>query len=91
MGVPAFRRPKVRNAQLTLVAMGSIAIVLFVGLLAMALISHVHYVEDPCALIGWAHCRTAPQPSLMAQVAGAGVSWLQVRPRATCRWPERGP
>ena len=32
-GVPAFRRPKVRNAQLTLVAMGSIAIVLFVGLL----------------------------------------------------------
>ncbi len=70
-GVPAFRRPKIRNAQKTLVSMGSIAIVLFVGLLAMALISHVHYVEDPCSLIGWKQCATAPQPSLMAQVAAA--------------------
>src|SRR5690606_21474104 len=33
-GVPAFRRPKVTNAQRTLVAMGSIAILLFSGLTA---------------------------------------------------------
>jgi amino acid transporter len=70
-GVPAFRRPKVRNAQLTLTAMGLIAICLFVGLLAIALIAGVHYAEEPCALIGWKACATAPQPSLMAQVAGA--------------------
>ena len=38
-GVPAFRRPKIQNAQKTLVLMGSIAIVLFVGLIAVALIS----------------------------------------------------
>jgi len=70
-GVPAFRRPKVRNAQRTLVLMGGIAIILFAGLTAVALISQVHYAEDPCHLIGWAGCATEPQQSLMAQVAGA--------------------
>ena len=70
-GVPAFRRPKVRNAQRTLVLMGGIAIVLFAGLTALALIAQVHYAEDPCNLIGWAECATEPQLSLMAQVAGA--------------------
>jgi len=70
-GVPAFRLPKIRNAQATLVAMGVIAIVLFSGLTAMALISNVHYAENPCHLIGWEGCATEPQPSLMAQVAAA--------------------
>ncbi|WP_350348730.1 APC family permease [Agromyces sp. G08B096] len=70
-GVPAFRVPKIRNAQLTLVFMGGIAITLFAGLTAMALISNVHYAEVPCNLIGWEGCATEPQPSLMAQVAAA--------------------
>jgi len=70
-GVPAFRLPKVRNAQMTLVLMGGIAIVLFAGLTALALISQVHYAENPCHLIGWTECATEPQPSLMAQVAAA--------------------
>ncbi|HZW42141.1 MAG TPA: APC family permease [Agromyces sp.] len=70
-GVPAFRLPKVRNAQMTLVLMGGIAIVLFAGLTALALIANVHYAEDPCSLIGWADCTTEPQRSLIAQVAAA--------------------
>nr|WP_082513644.1 MULTISPECIES: APC family permease [unclassified Leifsonia] len=70
-GVPAFRLPKVKNAQSTLVIMGGIAITLFVGLTALALISNVHYAENPCSLQGWADCATEPQLSLMAQVAGA--------------------
>jgi amino acid transporter len=70
-GVPAFRLPKVRNAQMTLVLMGGIAIVLFAGLTALALIANVHYAEDPCHLIGWADCTTEPQRSLIAQVAAA--------------------
>ncbi|WP_423920037.1 APC family permease [Frigoribacterium sp. 2-23] len=70
-GVPAFRRPKVKNAQRTLVLMGSIAIVLFVGLTAVALISKVHYAEVPCHLIGWEQCATQPQRSLIAQIASA--------------------
>ena len=70
-GVPAFRRPKILNAQRTLVAMGGIAIVLFAGLTAIALISGVHYAEVPCHLIGWEDCATEPQRSLIAQVAAA--------------------
>lgn len=69
-GVPAFRTPKVRNAQMTLVFMGGIAILLFSGLTAIGLISGVHYAENPCALIGF-DCANQPQPSLMAQVAAA--------------------
>ena len=68
-GVPAFRAPKVRNAQSTLVLMGTIAICLFSGLTALALITGVHYAENPCDLIGF-DCAN-PQPSLMAQIAAA--------------------
>jgi amino acid transporter len=68
-GVPAFRAPKVRNAQSTLVLMGSIAACLFAGLTALALITGVHYAENPCDLVGF-DC-TTPQPSLMAQIASA--------------------
>ncbi len=70
-GVQAFRRPKIQNAQLTLVAMGGIAIVLFVGLITVALISGVHYVEDTCNLVGFADCATAPQRSVIAQIAAS--------------------
>ncbi len=70
-GVPAFRVPKVRNAQVTLTIMGGIAIVLFGGLIAVSLISGVQYAEDPCNLIGFANCETQPQQSLIAQVASA--------------------
>lgn len=68
-GVPAFRQPKIRNAQTTLVLMGSIAILLFAGLTLLALVTGVQYAENPCHLIGF-DC-TNPQPSLMAQVAAA--------------------
>ncbi|MDR6866757.1 amino acid transporter [Microbacterium resistens] len=68
-GVPAFRMPKIRNAQTTLAMMGSIAALLFAGLTALALIAGVHYAEDPCDLVGF-DCSN-PQPSLMAQVAAA--------------------
>lgn len=68
-GVPAFRTPKVRNAQTTLALMGGIAILLFAGLTAIALVSGVHYAENPCDLIGF-DCSN-PQPSLMAQVSSA--------------------
>lgn len=70
-GVPAFRRPKVKNAQMTLVFMGSIAIVLFVGLITLALLSRVHYAENACDLQGFAACATTPQRSLIAQIAAA--------------------
>ncbi|KQR20336.1 DNA-binding protein [Agreia sp. Leaf335] len=70
-GVPAFRTPKVKNAQRTLVLMGSIAIVLFAGLVTLALIARVHYAENACHLIGFQNCESQPQRSLIAQIASA--------------------
>lgn len=70
-GVPAFRLPKVQNAQKTLVAMGLTAILLFLGLVSLALIAGVHYAEDACNLIGFASCETVPQRSLVAQLASS--------------------
>ncbi len=70
-GVPAFRRPKIKNAQQTLVAMGAIAITLFSGLVILALVSGVRYAEDACDLIGFVDCASVPQRSLIAQLASS--------------------
>ncbi|WP_251008884.1 APC family permease [Curtobacterium sp. ISL-83] len=70
-GVQAFRRPKIKNAQMTLVFMGGIAIVLFIGLITLALVSRVHYAESACDLQGFANCQATPQRSLIAQIAAA--------------------
>jgi amino acid transporter len=70
-GVPAFRVPKIKNAQTTLVLMGGIAVTLFAGLIALSFISGVHYAESACHLIGYANCETVPQRSLIAQIAAA--------------------
>jgi amino acid transporter len=72
-GVQAFRRPKIQNAQRTLVLMGSIAITLFVGLIVVGLISGVHYAEDPCKELVGFNCTAGaePQRSLIAQLAAS--------------------
>jgi hypothetical protein len=51
-GVPSFRRPKSRNAAMTLAVMGGITIVMFVGITALAVSSGVRMAQDPRALIG---------------------------------------
>ena len=70
-GVPAFRVPKIKNSRTTLLLMGTVAVTLFAGLTAMALVTGVHYAENPCDLIGWSQCATSPQRSLIAQIASA--------------------
>ena len=79
-GVQAFRLPKIKNAQKTMVLMGSIAIFAFIGITTLALVSNIHYAENPCEqLQGWTACAMDPQLSVMAQlgvaVFGQG-SWL---------------
>ncbi|HEV7191980.1 MAG TPA: APC family permease [Jatrophihabitantaceae bacterium] len=73
-GVPAFKEPKAKNAQLTLVAMGAIAVTMFVGITALALIAKVH-ITDPttssCLLRGIPDCAHTPQRTVIAQVASA--------------------
>jgi amino acid transporter len=70
-GVQAFRRPKIKNAQRTLVLMGGIAIVLFIGIMTLAIIAKVHYAETACDLTGFKNCATAPQTSVISQIAAA--------------------
>jgi amino acid transporter len=73
-GVPAFKPPKARNAQITLLAMGLIAVSMFVGITALALIAKVH-ITDPtgnsCLLKGVPNCIHTPQRTVIAQVASA--------------------
>ena len=71
-GVPAFRKPKSVNAARTMTAMGTIAIVMFVGITGLALITHVRIAENTCDLIGFAgDCTTDPQRTVISQIAAA--------------------
>src|SRR6476469_5560146 len=45
-GVPAFKPPKARNAQVTLLLMGTIAVTMFAGITLLALLAKVH-ITDP--------------------------------------------
>jgi amino acid transporter len=72
-GVPAFKPPKSRNAAVTLALLGGLAATMFAGVTALALLAHVKYV-DPlhvCDLQGFADCETAPQRTVIAQLAAA--------------------
>lgn len=70
-GVQAFRRPKIRNAQRTLVLMGTAAILMFVGLVAIGLVAGVHYAADPCKELVGFDCSAGPQRSMIAQLASS--------------------
>jgi amino acid transporter len=67
-GVPAFRKPKSKNAATTLALLGVIAVSMFAGVTALALASHVHVcaVGDVCR--GLVH---GPQRTVIAQVGRA--------------------
>ena len=68
-GVPNFKPPKAANAASTLASMAVLTIMMFAGITALALLSHVRFAENPAQLVG------APpgyaQRTAIAQVAGA--------------------
>ncbi|MBO0883567.1 MAG: APC family permease, partial [Mycobacterium sp.] len=68
-GVPAFRKPKSKNAATTLAMLGAIAVTLFLGMIVVARRIHIVMAENPADLIG------APpgydQKTLVAQIAQA--------------------
>ncbi|TAL13670.1 MAG: APC family permease [Frankiales bacterium] len=83
-GVPAFRRPKARNAATTLALMGAIAGAMFIGITALAMLTDVRYVEDPVRQIA-GFSEGDVQPSVIAQLGAAvfgdgspGFFYLQV-------------
>ncbi len=67
-GVPAFRKPKSKNAATTLALLGVIAVSMFAGVTALALASHVHYAPAQ-DLIGMPPGTT--QRTVIAQVGRA--------------------
>ena len=67
-GVPAFRRPKSRNAATTLALMGTIAVTMFMGVTYLAIHTGVHIVEPghESSLIGYTG---TSQDTVIAQIA----------------------
>jgi hypothetical protein len=69
-GVPAFRKPKSKNAATTLLLMGTLAIVMFLGLIMLASVTRAKIAEDPARQL-----INAPadyeQKTLVAQLANA--------------------
>ena len=69
-GVPAFRRPKSRNAATTLALMGGLLVTMFVGITALAVLSDVRYSENPAEqFVGFGEQDV--QRSVLAQIASA--------------------
>jgi amino acid transporter len=69
-GVPAFRKPKSRNAAATLVLMGGLAMTMFVGITTLAVLTDVRYSEDPeIQFLGFGEDQV--QRSVIAQVSAA--------------------
>jgi amino acid transporter len=68
-GVPAFKKPKSKNAATTLALLGGIAVAMFGGITALALIAHVHAAALPSDLTG-VKPGTIP-PTVIAQVGQA--------------------
>lgn len=46
-GVPAFRKPKSRNAATTLLLMGAISVTMLLSMVTLARWTNIHYAEDP--------------------------------------------
>ncbi|HEX3614691.1 MAG TPA: APC family permease [Sporichthyaceae bacterium] len=73
-GVPAFKPPKSKNAATTLTLMGSIAVTMFAGLVALGLMTHVRIAESPATdllIDGKPAGPTYTQDPIIAQVAAA--------------------
>ena len=70
-GVPAFRKPKSKNASNTLALMGGIALTMFAGVTFLAIRLHVHYVDanKTATLIGYP--KDQPVPTVIAQIGEA--------------------
>ncbi|MGW6411789.1 APC family permease [Streptomyces vinaceus] len=49
-GVPAFQKPKSRNAANTLAAMGALSVTMFLGITVLAMVYEVHVAADPTEL-----------------------------------------
>ncbi|MFD3945898.1 APC family permease [Streptomyces sp. NPDC058579] len=72
-GVPAFEKPKSRNAATTLAIMGGFAVTMFFGITTLAMVYEVHVAEDPTEL---GRAPGTAMPTALAQIGRATFgSW----------------
>jgi amino acid transporter len=69
-GVPAFQKPKSRNAATTLLLLGTIAVSLLIGIILLAKETGVQIVDNPAAQLSGAP-RDYQQKTLVTQIAQA--------------------
>jgi amino acid transporter len=69
-GVPAFQKPKSRNAATTLLLLGTIAVSLFMGIILLAKETRVQIVDNPATQLAGIP-RGYQQKTLVAQIAQA--------------------
>jgi amino acid transporter len=69
-GVPAFQKPKSRNAATTLLLLGTIAVSLFMGIILLAKETRVQIVDNPATQLGGIP-HGYQQKTLVAQIAQA--------------------
>ncbi|HWC35913.1 MAG TPA: APC family permease [Mycobacteriales bacterium] len=80
-GVPAFQKPKSKNAATTLALLGAIAVSMFLAITVLAIVSHVHVAGSPNDLVGLP--KGHEQKTVIAQVGiavfgkGIGFYYLQ--------------
>ncbi|MBI1376435.1 MAG: amino acid permease [Frankiales bacterium] len=70
-GVPAFRKPKSRNAATTLLLLGTIAMTMFVSITWLALYTQVHVVDPDSSLVLQGLPDGQVEKTVIAQVAQA--------------------
>ncbi|MCU1601374.1 MAG: DNA-binding protein [Frankiales bacterium] len=82
-GVPAFQKPKSKNAATTLLLMGTIAVTMLTGILALGNLTHLRFAEDPKhqLLLHGVPVGKDDQPTVISQLAdavfqGASTHWL---------------
>ncbi len=69
-GVPAFRKPKSKNAATTLLLMGVLAVTMLVGIITLAVVTKVNFAEDPARQLAGAPAGYE-QKTIVAQIAHA--------------------
>ena len=74
-GVPAFRKPKSKNAATTLLLMGGIAVTMLMGIITLGNLTHLRFAEDPATQLlgkGGVPVGTSyDQPTVISQLSDA--------------------
>ncbi|MEU9013640.1 APC family permease [Streptomyces sp. NPDC048479] len=89
-GVPAFRKPKSKNAATTLALMGGLAVTMFCGIIALAMASDVKMAEQPAqdllnngSPVGESYVQNPVISQVAAAVFGDGTFFFVVLAAAT--------